>query len=296
MPEEKIDWTKIAEKKIFVYEINFKEAPRDTIKPFPYINFVLSYIREHVHSFYYKNEKENKYYGVESVEQNGSFYEIILKNCKYNFTPDIINVDTQEEHKSFKSLKEGDKEKTHILISGNTVYYESKRNGSSLYIFKMFVDMAIKNIKSILPVNVNSIVFSQILDNNFMDILKNSKKIKSTRFVVKSSLIGSQYFDFSNDNGVQDVYTLEIKAKRRNHFNKEFFVKKIEQLIAEGSKIEKILVDIYDEDDNLRVINTEEFAKFYKIFVDRSPTGEVISSDMFDKMKGLQLWKSFSNG
>lgn len=289
MTEEKFDWSKITEKKIFLYELKCAESLSDeNLTDFKYIDLLMGEIQNHLSRYNYKDEKANKYYAIESISVDGSFYKIVLKNCKYNFTPDIINVDTQQEHASSKTLSEGDKEKTHVLISENKLFYENRRNGTSLSIFKNFLNQALKFIRSQLSTTVRFITFVQVLDNNFLDVLKRANKIRSTKFIVKSTLIGSDFFNFSDDNGVQDTYTLEVKAKKRNQFNKTNFIRKIESLLlAEDKSIEKITVDICDEDNNPRVINTDEFAKFYKIYVDKSITGEVVSEDMFNKMKGL---------
>ena len=288
MSEEKIDWSKIAEKKIFSYELKYKNDYKDDdSKMFPYIDLLMEEIQENLHLYNFKHEKENKYYAIESIEKSGQFYKIILKNCKYNFTPDIINVDTQQERSSFKSLNEGDKERTHVLIIGHTMLYESRRNGTAPYIFKTFLNHALKQVQKNIDVKICCILFAQTLDKNFLEVLKKSRKIKSTKFVVKSNLIGSEYFNFNNDNGVQDNYIIEVKAKKRNQFNKENFIQKIESLLAESKSVEKITVDICDEDNNPRIINTEEFAKFYRIYVDKTNTGEIVSDDMFNKMKGI---------
>ena len=52
-------------------------------------------------------------------------------------------------------------------------------------------------------------------------------------------------------------------------------------------EILKKVANICDENNIPRVINTEQFAKFYKIYVDRKETGEISSESMFFKMKEL---------
>ena len=55
--------------------------------------------------------------------------------------------------------------------------------------------------------------------------------------------------------------------------------------IAEN--VNKITVNIYDEDDNPRIINTDEFSKQFNIIVSKNQNGEIISSDIFTKMREL---------
>ena len=285
---QQVDWTKVAEIKILEYEIKYKEDSKDTeSKPFYNIGLILNEILENIANYFVKDEKNNKYYAIDSINKNGEYYEIVLKNCKYNFTPDIINVETNNEHPSSKNLNEGDKEQTHILIYGNKLLLEKRRNGTPLGILQKYFNEALQKVKINLDAQIYKIVFAQIFDENFLDTLKRAKRIKSSKFKVKSNLLNSNFFNFSNDTGVEDTYLLEIKAKKRNEFNKINFIKKIESLLSEEKAIDKISVDICDENNISRIINTEEFAKFSKIYVSKKETGELLSTDMFEKMKGL---------
>ena len=285
---QQVDWTKVAEIKILEYEIKYKEDSKDTeSKPFYNIGLILNEILENIANYFVKDEKNNKYYAIDSINKNGEYYEIVLKNCKYNFTPDIINVETNNEHPSSKNLNEGDKEQTHILIYGNKLLLEKRRNGTPLGILQKYFNEALQKVKINLDAQIYKIVFAQIFDENFLDTLKRAKRIKSSKFKVKSNLLNSDFFNFSNDTGVEDTYLLEIKEKKRNEFNKINFIKKIESLLSEEKAIDKISVDICDENNISRIINTEEFAKFSKIYVSKKETGELLSTDMFEKMKGL---------
>ena len=69
--------------------------------------------------------------------------------------------------------------------------------------------------------------------------------------------------------------------------NKTSFIDKIERILAEKEKIEKVTVDIIDEDNNPRVINTEEISKQFNIDVEKNSNGEVIDVDIFSKLKEL---------
>ena len=285
---QQIDWTKVAERKIFEYEIKYKEDSKDTeSKSFYNIELILNEILENMANYYVKDEKNNKYYAIDSINKNGKYYEIVLKNCKYNFTPDIIDVETNYEHPSSKNLNEGDKEQTHILICGNKLLLEKRRNGTPLGILQKYFNEALQKVKINLDIKIYKILFAQILDKNFLDTLKRAKRIKSSKFKVKSNLFNSDFFNFSNDTGVEDTYLLEIKAKKRNEFNKTNFIKKIESLLSEEKLVDKISVDICDENNIPRIINTEEFAKFSKIYVNKKQTAELFSTDMFEKMKDL---------
>lgn len=285
---ETFDWKKTSEKKVFEYEIKYKEdATSVDSLDFPFVNLLLNELIKNKDVYSFKNEKDNKYYAIDTINKTGEYYEIVLKNCKYNFTPNIINVENNTEHESTKSLSEGDKEQTHVLIKGNRVLYENRRNGTPLWVLSLYFNNALNIIKSAIDININKLIFSQILDKNFIETLKRAKRIKSSTFNVKSKLINSDYFNFSEDSEVSDNYRIEIKAKKRKSFNKQYFINKIESLLSNEKVVEKISVDICDENNIPRVINTEQFAKLYKIYVDRKETGEISSENMFLKMKEL---------
>lgn len=156
-----------------------------------------------------------------------------------------------------------------------------------MWVLNLYFNNALNIIKSAIDININKLIFSQILDKNFIETLKKAKRIKSSTFNVKSKLINSDYFNFSEDTEVSDNYRIEIKAKKRKSFNKQYFLNKIESLLSNEKVVEKISVDICDENNIPRVINTEQFTKFYKIYVDRKETGEISSESMFLKMKEL---------
>jgi phosphatidate phosphatase PAH1 len=100
-------------------------------------------------------------------------------------------------------------------------------------------------------------------------------------------LVGSPFFNFNEDNGVQDEVVLEIKAKRRCSIDKTSFIDKLERVLSEGETVKKVTADIYDEDDNHRIINTEEFSKQITINVGKNEYGEIDSEDIFMKMRDL---------
>ena len=278
-----------ANKKIFLYQITCKKKKTEKEEDFPYIMELFKKMQSCFPLLEYNNTRDNRWYGIESVNVGYNDIEIVLISCKYKYKPNLINIEHKTERPSPKEDNEGDKEKTHVLIKGNAIAYENKRNGTSISVFVRFLNTVWKEIKQNLDDNITKVTIQQILDNDFLETIKKSQKIKNVKFSVYSSLLGSDYFNFSEDNGVQDTYVVEVKAKKRNTLNKENFIKNIERMLAEREKIERITVDIRDEDDNPRIINTEEFSKQFNIYVEKDHNGEIISADIFDKMRDL-IW------
>ena len=275
-------------RKVFLYDIQYHFRGAENNEAFPYVLQLFTKMQEQIENLEYNNSKDNRWYGIETINiTNNNEIEVVLISCKYNYKPNLINVEERTERPSPKTDMEGDKEKTHLLIKGTTIAYEQKRNGTSISIFSKFMSNVWKEIKSQYSANNTSIVLQQVIDNNFLEIIRNANKIKNVKFSVNSTLLGSDYFNFSGDNGVEDLYVIELKAKKRCAFNKPNFIQKMERLLAERENVNKVTVDIYDEDGNPRVINTDEFSKQFNIIVVKNANGEVVSRDIFDKMKDL---------
>lgn len=274
-------------RKVFLYDIQCRKKGIDLEEFFPYTTLLFNKMKTMIGTLEYNNTKDNRWYGIESVQILEDAIEVVFISCKYKYKPNLINIQARTERPSPKTDDEGDKEKTHVLIKGNQMAYEQKRNGTGASICSKFLNMVWKEIKAQTNSEIQSIVVKQEIDTNFLEIIRNANKIKNVKFCVSSTIIGSDYFNFSDDNGVEDTYVIEMKAKKRNEFNKTSFIQKMERILAEGENVNKVTVNIYDEDDNPRIINTEEFSKQFNLIVSKNQNGEIISSDIFTKMRDL---------
>lgn len=273
-------------KKIFIYEIQCHKRKQEDSIAFPYIQNLFTEISKDHEAFTYNNEKDSRWYGIESVNITNDAIEIVLISCKYLYRPNLIDVQNRSERPSPKNDSEGDKEKTHVLIRNSLVAFEQKRNGTSINVFRRLLNLAWDNLRKTLDPTITSIEFKQLIDCNFLEIIRKANKIKNVKFTVESTLIGSEFFNFSNDEGVEDKYVIELKARKRHTFDKNGLIGKLEKILME-SEVNKVTVNLNDEDDNLRIINTDEISRQYNIYVEKNIYGEVDSSDMFKKMRDL---------
>lgn len=274
-------------RKIYVYEIYCQKKSIDENQKFDYTEKLFNEIEKNKNSIEYNNISDNRWYSVEKVNFSTQFIDCTLICCKYNYMPNLINVEDRSERNSPKKSSEGDKEKTHITIKDNVIAYEQRRNGTSATILMRLMNIAWNNIRDSVDPSISKIILRQVVEDDFLEIINKANRIKNAKFLVSSTLINSEYFNFSNDSGVDDLYTLEIKATRKKSINKTSFIDKIERILAEKEKIEKVTVDIIDEDNNPRVINTEEISKQFNIDVEKNSNGEVIDVDIFSKLKEL---------
>lgn len=274
-------------RKIYVYEIYCQKKSIDENQKFDYTEKLFNEIEKNKNSIEYNNISDNRWYSVEKVNFSTQFIDCTLICCKYNYMPNLINVEDRSERNSPKKSSEGDKEKTHITIKDNVIAYEQRRNGTSATILMRLMNIAWNNIRDSVDPSISKIILRQVVEDDFLEIINKANRIKNAKFLVSSTLINSEYFNFSNDSGVDDLYTLEIKATRKKSINKTSFIDKIERILAEKEKIEKVTVDIIDEDNNPRIINTEEISKQFNIDVEKNSNGEVIDVDIFSKLKEL---------
>lgn len=274
-------------RKIYIYEIYCQKKGIDESQKFDYTEKLFNEIEKNKNSIEYNNISDNRWYSVEKVNFSAQFIDCTLICCKYNYMPNLINVEDRSERNSPKKSSEGDKEKTHITIKDNVIAYEQRRNGTSATILMRLMNTAWNNIRDSVDPSISKIILRQVVEDDFLEIIHKANRIKNAKFLVSSTLINSEYFNFSNDSGVDDLYTLEIKATRKKSINKPSFIDKIERILAEKEKIEKVTVDIIDEDNNPRIINTEEISKQFNIDVEKNANGEVIDVDIFSKLKEL---------
>ena len=274
-------------RKVFLYEIHCRQKGIEVDQDFQYTQQLFRLMQQLGKSLEYNNAADNRWYAVESIVFQDGTIKGVLVCCKYNYRPNLINVQNKQERVSPKTDFEGDKEKTHFVIKNGVIAYEHRRNGTSISVFSKLINEAWKKIKNRIDIAITSIVLHQVLDTDFLEIIKRANKIKNAKFIVHSHLIGSEFLDFSGDNGVEDSYVLEVKAKKRRSLDKAFFIEKIERLLASDEQVDKVTVNLNDEDDNPRIINTEEFSKQYNISVEKNEIGEVIAEDMFQKLSGL---------
>lgn len=280
-------YTSLLERKILYYEINRLDAANNVV-PFYEIDCFMNYIINNNYYFYYDDKRSSKWYSIEKINIiNDNEYEIIFINCKYNHRPNYINVVTKEERESQKEKDEGDKEITHAYIKENTLLLESRRSGTTAYIISRLFNIILSQIDELNTDDGEKIVLSQILDNDFLDIINKSKRIKNIRYKVSSSLQGSQFFNYGQDENIEEEYEIKIKAKRKKTFNKNKFIEWLISNVVSKKNIEKIIVDLIDENYNKKVINNEEFGKSTYVNVEKNDKGEVISEDIFSKMKDL---------
>ena len=263
-----------------------KDGAHNIILTLSDIKKLFELIRNNIKNIFVNDQKKNKWCGIENIVIENDYIEVILKNCNYAYSPDVINVSTLIERSSDKDLDEGDKEKTHVLIKKDYILYEKKRNGCSHTNFKKLINMFLSSSTDKYFIKNSSVELSVIMVNDFMDKFKTSKRIKKINVSYNLQKSTDEFANFSLEEGISNIYTKTYSAVRKGSISRNRVFDILNQK-AKKKDIEKITIDIVDEDDENMVINTDEYARNSIINVNKKSNGEVDTKDIFSKMLEL---------
>ncbi len=247
---------------------------------------LLKEIKNNINTFEYNDGFRYRWYGFDSIIIYSNYIEVILKNCTYQYTPDVIDVITKTETPNTRTTDQGDKEKTHFLITKDYIVVEKKKNGSSISILKRFLNEALDTINDELD-DVRRIEHSVIMVEDFIKIFEKCTRIKNVNITIDKSHELDEFTRFHSDQSVKDTYSLVYKAKRSKSISKDTIRYYLDKFISGNGIVEKITMDIDNEDSDAMKINSEHFAKHAYLDVPKDSSGVVISSDIFIEMKNL---------
>ncbi len=272
-------------RKIFFYEIVGFDENGNEMK-FSYYDKLVNELKTNLTKYDSNDTNKCKDHTIKSITINDEETRIVLRYCKYNFMPDIYDITTKGSKSSIKTSSEGDEEKTHVIINGNVIKYENRRNGTPINVFFKFLQEAWNSVvENDQTVEIKSIRLNKILVNDVISIIKECKKIR--RFNV-------QYFRSYNDPFLEEYddiecakYDLSLVAERNKSLNIAAIIGKIEKLFA-SKDVAKVTVDIVNEENENQIINLNSFSKTNVIYCDRDSNGSINSSDIFLKMSELK--------
>lgn len=261
------------------------------------IGNLIEYIKNHT--------KINRRYSINSDKfcllESGTFnesqncYELLIKSARHSFSPPLINRNTTNERPNPKGLDEGEIEKVHAIlrITEDEVILcmEKSRDGASiLNLMDYFNYFNRKKLKE----DGNAEDFHYMADiiakNNFMEILRNMRRVSIAEVYYDKSILGSEYLDLSQRSiGVKNSVVVSIKpswgeslkelaADAFNKFNRARASNPIQKVRVQGTN------DLGGE----VVLNTDFIEKRETIDVDFDlTTGETNTRDTFRKLIAL---------
>ena len=277
------------ERKIYYFFIRMEEEGENS--DFVYYDLLIDEIIKNYKSYELNYTDNSKDYTIKSV--NGfkdatdkyNKLEMVLRYCKYNFTPSVYDVSTKTLTESSKNKNQGDEEKTHFIIFNNKIYAEYKHNGASISILSKFLKKTWSNIKENNDELKNiTIHIEKEMDSDVIEKLEKSIRIK--RMVIRKT--GNFNTDFYDDETQE--YTrfedISISAKRGKSLKKETIIERMKEMLSEKD-ISKVSIEIIDDDNQYDTILLDNYAKKRIIYVSKDSNGTIDSNDIFLEMRKL---------
>ena len=279
---------------------HFKKENEDNEKMNPFFE-ILDLINEinalsKVKRFY--NLKDNKFCFMDSIEiTETANYKLVtgfIKSARNEFRPNLIDKKTGNERKNPKTLNEGDIEKTHFCIrvdeSEVMFFLQSNYYGISVLNFinylKEFERNRLKKIKS--PMNYG-LTYSEIMRNNFLTVLENMNRVKTTELFIDKQFLASDSLNISNRiMSIQKEIKVVVNANKFENI-KEFAIDSFNKISGTKDKsIVKIRVIGNDNENNDVILDTSFFNMIEFINVDLNlDTGEINTTQMITGLKKI---------
>lgn len=262
------------------------EEGKDIVLKISDLKDLLDYMIANTSIFVEDDRFNNKWYNIEAIQGHRNYCTFILRNCMYMYRPKLINVITMAEKESPKTPEEGEKQRTHFMIKENYLLFEKRRNGTPLSTFVKFLNLGVKDILGELNLPYEFIKYRMLMIDDFVEVFDKSNRIKN--ITITKSFVNSNddgYYNFHDEN-TNIEYKEFFSARRNKTLNKGKIKKYIFPLISDDSRIEKITMEIDDENNNAVTINTERMVKHHIIKVSKDEYGiaetESIIKEMLD--------------
>ena len=245
-----------------------------------------------------KEEARFKAISLEKINKKNvdgrTIYEIILKSCKYNHSPDYMSSIDGSERPSDKQLSEGEKELTHIcmLVDDKEAFtiFEERKSGVTVpntikyfnYLLEGFISKAddladdFKLWASVIP------------SEEFIAALEKTYKISCAELYVENKVTGSGYLNLLDlhDTAQKDII-LTVKAKRNGTLGKEAIKTMYNRLTTGETVLDRVRVKGKDINKMSITLDSLDGKKVEEITVDLLENGIVDSSSLFSKMEEL---------
>lgn len=246
----------------------------------------------------YKLEKVNQKIYLLNKEYYRESHTLFLQfgSAQYKKVRKVVDTDTLVANPAKrKSPKDGDEETTCLVIKFNaneasksaTCLLQVNSNGVSLTKIFEYINNEIDEYhKKIAKDNVNyRVCHNNIVSNDFLKALENTKRIKSVTLAVDSTETEATEFKmFSNKNDIRKEFDIVLKPAKRGLSIKSDTVKEFFEEYREAGIIRRIYVSSDSVDGNPLSFDTEKMKQKEITEVNETYTGEPDVSDLKNAM------------
>jgi hypothetical protein len=281
-------------RKIKFYTLEQTDHGTKEVGPAQIIREVINYVNAlPVTERTYKiNSKKLCYLASGTGPYNG-IHSLIIKSAAIGYRPPVMDHDTLAERQNPKREREGDREKTHIVIryTADDVFLVVESNGNGVGIkaiiryLRAFTRRYKHSINERMDLSLN---FSIIAKDDFLDEVRSMSRVVLGKVYVEKSVLGGNALRYSNrTQSVRHEIVMNIKAKKEDSILTT--IEDIYNKIATaGSRITKIRVEGKTANNGNTVADTSFIEKLENIDADvNSFTGVINSASIMTQLRDI---------
>ena len=235
------------------------------------------------------NSSRFTYLNSVDISENGTKFQLIFNSATYSYRAKLIDSNTLNERDNPKTMDEGEKNSTHIIIKFSSnrliVFIEQYKEALSINQLRSYLNFYSKGFDKQSPVLFS---YEQIFKDNFIEELKSLKRVTLGEIFIDKEMLGSSFMNLTdNTRTVQQEIVLNIKPKL-----KDTIVETIKDIFMNWdkgkNKVKEIRVTGTDESGHMVKFNTGFLAK--NKYIDSKidiTTGEVITDEIFRLMNNV---------
>lgn len=240
----------------------------------------------------FEKAKKVVYLDKQEYDETNSILYLKFNSARYAKSREVIDTDTLSSKGILKKPKDGDEEKTHVVIKfdwdDNAVcIFEKNSDGIGVgQLFEYLNDRIIKYHNAQGDNVYYSIVHENIVSQEFLLALENVKRIKGVTLTVsQQDLSVSEAKAFAGKDDLSEDVDLYFKPASKGKSITSDTVKEFYKLYNnKNRKVKRITVKADDRQESAIVFDTEKVKEKVVVEVEETIFGEVRERSIKDKM------------
>jgi len=285
----------MARKNITYHRLNLI-GQDDSSETFSNLNSLLNYIqnKETTDRKFNIPQSEKFMYLKEVRQTSDNLLRLLFVSAKHSYSAPLINSVNLESRPNPKTMTEGERVKTHVVIKYDNldVYVLLESGGLNLKLSTIlkYLNYFASNYTRETNNPINLFEGSIIPRNDFIEVLNDMERVLSAEFIMKKQVLGDDFLKLSNRmEEVVDKVKVKITATR-NHSIKDTVQDVFAHLNGNRREIVSLRVRGRMPNNDESLIDTNVIIKKNYVEVEQNPnTGEFITEMMFEEIERLTL-------
>lgn len=247
----------------------------------------------------FEKAKKIVYLDKQEYDKSKSIMYLCFKSARYAKSREVINTETLESRGVLKRAKDGDEEKTHIVIKfkmDDTAICIFEKNSDGIGVGQLFDYLNDRLIKyhNVKGDNVYySITHAHIVSKEFLEALDKVKRIKGVTLTIRQQdLSVSESKAFAGGDDLAEDVDLYFKPSSKGKSIRSNTVKDFYKLYnTKDRKVKRITVKADDKSDSAIVFDTEKIKEKEIVEIEETVTGEAREESI--KRKLLEIVEKY---